>query len=119
MYQRMVERTGDPGSEEAVVRHHATQELFQDERVRKIRFRKDRPCAVCGAFPTVLIRERIPGSKGNMAQSFAGSYRLCQNCVARAERMMAVTNVDSANKKREERITVLAKTFALLKGIQK
>ena len=28
----------------------------------------DRPCNVCGGSPTQLVRERLPGSQGRMAQ---------------------------------------------------
>lgn len=100
------------------MRHRATQEFFQDESVRNIRIRKDRPCGVCGGTPTKYVRERIPGSKGNMSQSFAGEYRLCEPCLVRAQRCGAISDVRSKGNGMEERITVYAKTFAWLKGMK-
>ncbi len=82
------------------------------------RLLRDLPCAVCSDTPTRLIRERIPGSTGTMAQSFAGQYRLCTFCFARAEIGGAVQAVKTRTK-REELTTVLARTITWLKATHK
>lgn len=77
--------------------------------------KKNIPCTCCGSIPTSLVRERIPGSQGNMAQSFADEYRLCSVCLERVRRAGAICNVDSERGRHEERFTVYGKTFAWLK----
>jgi len=50
-----------------------------------------------------------------MAQSFSGSYRLCEVCLGVAERAGCVERVEAPYKRAEERVTVFAKTFQWLK----
>lgn len=81
----------------------------------KERLRKDRPCTVCERRPTVYVEERIPGSQGRMAQSFAGRYRLCHTCLRKAQHAGAVESDHFVKHLNEKRYRVLAKTFAWLR----
>jgi len=79
------------------------------------RLLKDRPCAVCKGTPTKWVRERIPRSKGCMAQSFTGQYRLCLECLTAAKKYGCIDYVVGKTNRTEERITVVGKTFVFLK----
>lgn len=79
-------------------------------------------CAGCGeSRELTLVRERIPGSMGTMAQSFAGSYMLCSSCLGACEGACAIDNWQHASKKprRRERVTVYARTLQWLKTVAK
>lgn len=76
----------------------------------------DRPCAICSSSPTTLVRERVAGSRGAMAQSFVGHYRLCQGCLDRVEAAKGICAVEDARRRTEKRVTVAARTFAWLKA---
>lgn len=82
--------------------------------LRAPRKRTDRPCSICAATPTILVFERVPGSKGRTSASFVGSYRLCWRHRLKAEQLKAVERM--IRRYGEDALIVLAKTFAILKG---
>jgi hypothetical protein len=75
------------------------------------------PCSLCGQTPTKFVRERKPGTFGTMAQSFSGTYRLCERHYQSLVEAKAVDRVEPKTKRCEERTTVFAKSFAWLKSI--
>jgi len=77
------------------------------------------PCYGCEAKKeTVHVRERRPGSRGGMSQSFAGNYALCQDCLAKCKEVGAIESWEEKTKKprRDERVTVYARTLQWLRA---
>ena len=85
--------------------------------------RKDSPmnmCTGCGKNGnTIFTREMKPGAKGGMGQSFARSYDLCEDCIAKCRSMGALLGLQTmrANgKKCTPRAKVAAKTLQFLRS---
>ena len=79
------------------------------------------PCSVCQLTPSLPVHERKPGALGTMAQSFAGSYRLCHSCLQLCKEIGAIDRWQQKSKKprRDEMVTVYARTFQYLKDRRK
>lgn len=77
-------------------------------------------CPTCLKGPSELIYclERRPGAKGNMAQSFGGSYRICGNCVQRLAGAKSIDYDQAATDRYERRLITLAGSYAWLKAVQ-
>jgi len=73
-------------------------------------------CNVCKHTPGINVRERKPGTQGTMAQSFLSHYHLCADCLVVCRKVGAIDEWrdKSVKPRREERVTVLAKTYAWL-----
>lgn len=74
-------------------------------------------CGACGSDGETEVRERKPGTKGILAQSFAGRYWLCTRCFERAWNANAVENRAPNHGRRGIYYIVAAKTRLWLVGI--
>lgn len=80
----------------------------------------DTVCVVCLGNDTVWVRERKPGSKGHMSQSFDSRYDLCRSCLAKCQAAGCIERWEDKSRKprRQERVTVFFRTREWLKGLR-
>ena len=71
-------------------------------------------CSVCGTIPAVKVRERRPGSKGLLSQSFSRTFQLCEACLALCREAGAVQDVAAKQAGRIDWVIVYARTYKWL-----
>lgn len=75
-------------------------------------------CAGCGSEEELeRVRERRPGAKGLMAQSFWADYYLCQSCIGACEGAACVDFRRIGKRKRDTYTVVFANALRWIKTV--
>jgi hypothetical protein len=75
-------------------------------------------CTNCGGKPSQKVKERIPGSRGMMRQSFSSIYRLCSPCMQKVREAGAYEMTVMSRRGEYQFSIVGAKTFSWLRALK-